>query len=258
MQKDQTIAIVVIVLLVGGFLGLVVWSNSKNKNSEEMAYDQNSQSGDNSPVEEESQVLSENTTPTPETTPNTDQMANAKMTVEEKLAVKAPTTKLEAGKDYKVVLNTSEGKIIIDLNEKETPITANNFAYLSEMGFYNDVIFHRVIEGFMIQSGDPLGSGMGGPSYKFNDEKFEGEYSKGTVAMANSGPNTNGSQFFIMHADYPLPKDYVIFGKVSEGLDVVDKIATAKVASNAFGEASTPANPVKILDVEVQKVPVTE
>ena len=120
------------------------------------------------------------------------------------------------------------------------------------------MIFHRVIDGFMIQSGDPKGDGTGGPAYKFDDEVFVGEYTRGTVAMANSGPDTNGSQFFIMHADNPLPKDYVIFGSVVGGLDVVDKIATAPVKANMMREMSTPVNPVKILDVEVKKTSATE
>jgi cyclophilin family peptidyl-prolyl cis-trans isomerase len=103
----------------------------------------------------------------------------------------------------------------------------------------------------MIQGGDPKGNGTGGPGYKFADEPFSGEYLRGTVAMANSGPNTNGSQFFIMHQDYPLPKNYVIFGQVSSGLEVVDKIATAPVKSGPTGENSTPVNPVKVLSVEI-------
>ena len=117
--------------------------------------------------------------------------------------------------------------------------------------FYNNVVFHRVIKGFMIQGGDPTGTGTGGPGYQFADEPFTGEYTRGTVAMANSGPNTNGSQFFIMHADYPLPKNYVIFGQVAKGLDVVDKIAAAPVEMSSSGEQSKPVNPVKVNSVEI-------
>jgi cyclophilin family peptidyl-prolyl cis-trans isomerase len=146
-----------------------------------------------------------------------------------------------------VILDTSEGKIKIELAFNSTPKTASNFWELSEKGFYNNTIFHRAIDGFMVQGGDPKGDGTGGPGYKFDDEPFTGEYTRGTVAMANSGPNTNGSQFFIMHQDNPLPKNYVIFGKVTEGLEVVDKIATAPVTANAFGEPSKPFNPVKVL-----------
>ncbi|NTU72974.1 peptidylprolyl isomerase, partial [Candidatus Roizmanbacteria bacterium] len=95
------------------------------------------------------------------------------------------------------------------------------------------------------------GDGTGGPGYRFADEKFDGEYTRGTIAMANAGPNTNGSQFFIMHADNPLPKNYVIFGKVSEGLDVLDKIANGEVTQSASGEQSKPVQPVSITSVEI-------
>lgn len=176
---------------------------------------------------------------------------NGKMTVQEKTQVTQPEMQIDQNKKYSAVIKTSEGDITIALNAKETPITVNNFVSLAKMGFYDDVIFHRVINGFMIQSGDPLGNGMGGPAYKFADEPFTGEYTRGTVAMANAGPNTNGSQFFIMHEDNALPKNYVIFGSVTNGLETVDKIATAEVKSSPMGERSTPVNPVKIISVEI-------
>ena len=130
-------------------------------------------------------------------------------------------------------------------------MTVNNFVFLAKKNFYDNTIFHRAIQDFMIQGGDPNGDGTGGPGYKFDDEPFTGEYLRGTLAMANAGPNTNGSQFFIMHDDYPLPPNYVIFGKVIKGLDVVDKIATAPIQMSASGENSQPVNPVKILSVEI-------
>jgi len=108
-----------------------------------------------------------------------------------------------------------------------------------------------VIKGFMIQGGDPRGDGSGGPGYKFNDEPIKGEYKRGIVAMANSGPNTNGSQFFVMHQDNPLPKNYVIFGQVIEGMETVDKIAEAPAVDNGFGENSKPVNPVKVESVQI-------
>jgi len=148
-------------------------------------------------------------------------------------------------------LKTTAGDIVIALNAKETPKTVNNFVYLARKGFYNNTIFYRVIKGFMIQGGDPKGDGTGGPGYKFDDEPITLEYTRGTVAMANAGPNTNGSQFFIMHADYALAKNYVIFGRVTQGLEVVDKIATAEVIPG--GENSKPVNPVT-----VQTVTITE
>ena len=105
----------------------------------------------------------------------------------------------------------------------------------------------------MIQGGDPRGNRTGGPGYKFNDEPFTGEYIRGTVAMANSGPNTNGSQFFIMHTNNPLPKNYVIFGKVISGMETVDAIAESPVQPSSSGESSSPITPVKILSVEIKE-----
>lgn len=164
---------------------------------------------------------------------------------------KTPIMLVDQKKSYTAKMKTSAGEIDIELNVKDTPITANNFVFLSKKNFYDNVIFHRVIKGFMIQGGDPTGTGSGGPGYQFNDEPFTGEYTRGTVAMANSGPNTNGSQFFIMHADVPLQKNYVIFGKVVKGLDVVDKIAEAETTLGSDGAMSKPVSPVKILSVEI-------
>jgi cyclophilin family peptidyl-prolyl cis-trans isomerase len=155
-------------------------------------------------------------------------------------------------KKYSAVISTSVGDVTVSLNVEKTPITVSNFVSLANKGFYNGTVFHRVIKGFMIQGGDPNGDGTGGPGYKFNDEPITDDYKRGTIAMANSGPNTNGSQFFIMHADYPLPKNYVIFGNVTNGIDVVDKIATAPVKSNpASGEDSTPITPVQVKSVKI-------
>ena len=129
-----------------------------------------------------------------------------------------------------VTLNTGLGDISFETYDADAPKAVNNFITLSKKGFYNNVIFHRVIKGFMIQGGDPLGNGTGGPGYTFADElnpsalSYQAGYTKGVMAMANAGPNTNGSQFFIMLADYPLQRNYTIFGKVIRGQEVVDKI----------------------------------
>lgn len=165
--------------------------------------------------------------------------------------MKQPKMTIDTKKKYTAVMNTTEGEITLELFANKTPVTVNNFVTLSKKKFYENVIFHRVIEGFMIQGGDPTGTGSGGPGYRFADEKFDGEYTRGTIAMANAGPNTNGSQFFIMHKDNPLPKNYVIFGKVTKGIEVVDAIATAPTQPG--GEGSTPVNPTKILTVTIQE-----
>jgi len=167
--------------------------------------------------------------------------------------MKVPKLSIDKNKKYSVVLQTEKGDITISLNADQTPITVNNFVTLSKKGFYDNTIFHRVIKGFMIQGGDPKGDGTGGPGYKFDDEPFTGEYVRGTVAMANSGPNTNGSQFFIMHADNSLPKNYVIFGKVISGMETVDAIAGSPVQPSSSGESSSPVTPVKILSVEIKE-----
>jgi cyclophilin family peptidyl-prolyl cis-trans isomerase len=162
-----------------------------------------------------------------------------------------PSMQIDKTKKYTAILHTDKGDITIDLAASATPITVNNFVTLAKNNFYNNTIFHRTIKGFMIQGGDPKGNGTGDPGYKFDDEPFTGEYTRGTIAMANSGPNTNGSQFFIMHADYPLPPNYVIFGKVSKGLEVVDEIATAPVKASFSGEMSTPISPAKVKTIEI-------
>ncbi|MFH2085508.1 MAG: peptidylprolyl isomerase [bacterium] len=154
---------------------------------------------------------------------------------------------IKKGKSYTAILHTTAGDITIQLSP-DMPVTTNNFVFLAQQKFYDGVIFHRVIPGFMIQGGDPTGTGTGGPGYKFADENFTGEYKRGVVAMANSGKDTNGSQFFIMHADTRLPPSYVIFGMTTGGLDVVDKIAAGKTGAN-----DRPLEPVSIQTVEIKE-----
>lgn len=147
----------------------------------------------------------------------------------------------------KIRIKTTLGDIVIQTDPAAGPNAASNFVYLVKQGFYKGTIFHRVIPNFMIQGGDPTGTGMGGPGYRFADDKVTGTYSKGTVAMANAGPNTNGSQFFIMVANVPLPPSYSIFGKVIEGQDIADKISL--VARN---EDDRPDTEVKMLEVTIE------
>lgn len=156
---------------------------------------------------------------------------------------------------HRVTLQTNHGTIVFETYDADAPKASNNFITLAEKGFYDNLVFHRVISGFMIQGGDPKGDGTGGPGYTFEDELDsqtpsgrEG-YVRGTVAMANAGPNTNGSQFFIMHADYPLPHLYTIFGKVVSGMDAVDSIAGVETGAN-----DRPKEPVVIQKVSVEKI----
>ena len=180
----------------------------------------------------------------------------------EELKVDKPDT--ENTMNRIAVFNTNKGTIKIELFEDLMPITTGNFIKLANEGFYDGIKFHRVIDGFMIQGGDPLTKddsqqsrwGTGGPGYTIQDEFVANPLLsnvRGTIAMANAGPNTNGSQFFIMHQDYPLPKNYVIFGHVTAGIETVDKIAESTVTTGMSGEQSTPVNPTK-----VERVTITE
>ena len=139
---------------------------------------------------------------------------------------------------HNITIETNKGTIVFETYDADAPKTVQNFITLAQKGFYDNLIFHRVIKDFMIQGGDPTGTGTGGPGYKFEDElnpatpSYKAGYVRGVVAMANSGPNTNGSQFFIMHKDVPLPNNYSIFGKVISGLDIVDAIASSQTNPN--------------------------
>jgi len=138
-----------------------------------------------------------------------------------------PEMQIDPAKTYKAVIETSRGVIEVALSPQHAPKTVNNFVFLAKEGFYDDVSFHRVIKNFMIQGGDPTGTGRGGPGYKFEDEVKENplKHETGTISMANSGPNTNGSQFFITHSPQPhLNGRHTVFGKVVSGQDVVDAI----------------------------------
>ena len=154
------------------------------------------------------------------------------------------------------VIQTNKGTIRVELWESDAPKTTENFITLAERGYYDGIIFHRVIRNFMIQGGDPTGTGRGGQSAwggRFNDEidstsdVYKTGYKAGTMAMANAGPNTNGSQFFIMHVDYPLPPSYTIFGRVIEGQEVVNAIATSQTDHN-----DRPSEDVKMEKVTIE------
>ena len=164
-----------------------------------------------------------------------------------------PEFSIDVNKTYTAEINTTSGLMTVELFTDIAPNTVNNFVALSEDGYYNNIIFHRVIKDFMIQGGDPSGTGHGEmgkyPGYEFEDELNNPmPYEKGILAMANRGPNTNGSQFFIMHTDYPLPYQYTIFGKVTEGLDVIDQIAMVE----------TDASDKPLNDVIINSVTITD
>ena len=169
----------------------------------------------------------------------------------DKVYDKQPEMNINTNSSYTAVIKTNLGDMTVEFFTDDAPITVNNFISLSKDGYYDNVIFHRVISGFMIQGGDPSGTGHGDygkyPGYKFDDElNNQRPYEKGILAMANAGPNTNGSQFFIMHVDYPLPYSYTIFGQVVDGFDVIDKIASVETDS-----ADKPTTDVVISTVEI-------
>jgi len=141
-----------------------------------------------------------------------------------------PPIQIDTNRTYRALIKTNKGDIQLQLNPAEAPITVNNFVALARDGFYDGVTFHRVVPQFVIQGGDPTGSGSGGPGYKFQDEPVKRPYKTGTLAMANAGPNTNGSQFFICLEDQPgLPPNYTIFGDTVGGMDVVRNIRVGDV-----------------------------
>ena len=153
-----------------------------------------------------------------------------------------PEMNLDQSKTYSAAIHTSHGVMNLELFASEAPLTVNNFVFLAREGFYDNGGFHRVIQGFMIQGGCPRGDGTGGPGYRFPDEPVTRSYIKGTLAMANSGPNTNGSQFFIIHGnDAGLPPNYTIFGMLTEGTEVLDALANSTVTAGSGGERSRPA-----------------
>ena len=159
------------------------------------------------------------------------------------------------------VIDTDKGPIEIELLAADAPKAVENFRLLAEHDYYNGLTFHRIVRGFMIQGGDPAGDGTGGESAwggTFADEinpqspLYRGGYRRGLIAMANRGPDTNGSQFFVMHQDYDLPPNYVIFARVTNGMDVVDALAATPTTMGADGGMSQPAKPPKINKVTIR------
>ena len=165
-----------------------------------------------------------------------------------------PPDTIDRAKTYTATIDTSAGAMTLELFASEAPLTVNNFVHLARDGFYEDCQFHRVISGFMIQGGCPRGDGTGGPGYRFQDEPVTRSYVRGTLAMANAGPNTNGSQFFIVHgADVGLPPNYTIFGMLTDGGDVLDTLANSPVTRSRGGENSSPAERLAINNITIEE-----
>lgn len=137
-----------------------------------------------------------------------------------------PELNIDNTKTYRATIDTNKGKVVMDLQPSLAPVTVNNFVNLARQGYYDGLSFHRYVPDFVIQGGDPTGSGSGGPGYQFDDEPVKGSYREGAVAMANAGPNSNGSQFFICNSDcqHKLTPSYNLFGYVVDGLDVVKQL----------------------------------
>jgi len=159
-----------------------------------------------------------------------------------------PPMTIDPNKTYTATIETTKGTMQAELYPKDAPMAVNNFVFLAREKYYEGIKFHRIIKDFMVQTGDPTGTGTGGPGYEFEDEPVTREYTRGTLAMANAGPNTNGSQFFIVHQDYPLQKNYTIFGQVTQGQDVLDTIANTPTTG---AEGSTPTEDVRITNITI-------
>lgn len=168
----------------------------------------------------------------------------------------APATVIDVAKTYTATVVTSKGTMVFELDPAAAPATVNSFVCLATSDYYDFTTFHRVIASFMIQGGDPTGTGTLGPGYSLPDELPEGEapYTRGTLAMANAGANTGGSQFFVVQQDLPagqLPVAYTVFGHLTEGEDVLDAISAVPVAPNVRGENSAPMRTVGIVDITI-------
>jgi cyclophilin family peptidyl-prolyl cis-trans isomerase len=168
----------------------------------------------------------------------------------------APATTIDPEKAYTARFETSMGSFTVELLPKDAPQTVNSFVCLAREGFFDGIVFHRVVAEFVVQAGDPTGTGGGGPGYRFADElPTTLNYERGTLAMANAGPNTNGSQFFVCLADLTqrLPKNYSIFGRVTDGMETVDAIGAVQVEQGRSGEVSSPVEPVTITSVTISE-----
>ena len=163
-----------------------------------------------------------------------------------------PEMGIDKNKRYTATIDTSLGEIVVALDPLKAPETVNNFVFLARYHYYDGVIFHRIIKDFVIQGGDPTGTGRGGPGYRFDDELDGVRYQVGSLAMANAGPNTNGSQFFIISGPQGvrLPPQYSLFGKVVKGLDVVEAIQGVATDRNDRPNEDVVMNSVTIVEAD--------
>lgn len=227
-QQYRIIGIGAVIVLVVGALGLYLRQQENIPSSESRSSEQTDFYSTNTPP----QTTNTSNTPPPST------------------ATPSPHNNM-----HSVTISTNYGDIEFQTYDADAPVTVEKFLSLAKKGFYNNLTFHRVIKGFMIQGGDPTGTGSGGPGYQFADElnpeteSYKNGYKRGVVAMANAGPNTNGSQFFIMHEDTPLQHLYTIFGHVVKGQDVVDKIANVET-----GPGDRPVKPVTMTSVKISEI----
>jgi len=166
-----------------------------------------------------------------------------------------PAMAIDPAKRYTATLETNKGTIEAELYPADAPKTVNNFVCLARDGYFDGTPFHRIVKGFVVQGGDPTGTGTGCPGYRFEDEPIAREYERGTLAMANAGPNTNGSQFFIVLADLrnQLPKNYTVFGKVTGGEEAVDALAAVPTRRGPGGEQSQPTESVTLERVTIDE-----
>jgi len=179
-----------------------------------------------------------------------------------KQSTSEPAMQLQDNMDYRANVQTNKGDFTIELLASQAPKTVNNFVSLTREGYFDGIIFHRIIETFMIQTGDPTGTGMGGPGYRFADELPPAlPYALGVVAMANAGPNTNGSQFFVCTGESSkhlnTQPNYTVFGRVVEGMDTIMAIAKTPVGRSNSGESSQPKEEVKMIKVTIAETPVS-
>ena len=158
---------------------------------------------------------------------------------------------IDTKREYRAVLTTNQGEMVFQLLPAEAPMAVNSFVFLARERFYEGLWFHRIVEGFLIQGGDPTGRGSGGTGYTFPDEPVHREYARGTLAMATGRPDANSSQFFVVHRDANLPKRYTIFGSLQEGFDTLDRLAAIPVTEGPTGEVSRPAELAVVQRIEI-------